>query len=192
MCPFIPGESYEYTQPLYDTMQLAAAAGPQTYNFFSTPLGGALVAGVPKGYQHTNMIQAGVLEKGHRFVIEGISMYVRETAQAGTFVTLADYRVLMGGHVLLQITQREFLRVPSAKIPAGGAELIYFSNIAPAVTEFKLNHGISANQNVFWLKKTIPLEDQQAFNVVLTIPGTIAAVTDVTIMLEGTLFRPVL
>lgn len=188
----VPGTHYVYTQPLYDTMQLAAAAGPLVYRFFTAPLGSVLAGTAVKGYQHTNMIQAGVLEKGHEFVVEGLILYVRETAQGGAAPTRADHRVIHGGHLLFQLTQREFLRIPTAMVPGGGGELVYSSNITPAATEFQNNRGVAAAMNVWLFKQTVKINDQQAFSVDFTVPGTIAAVTDVTIALLGTLTRPVL
>ena len=60
--PRFPGEKYQLDQPLYDTVQLAVAAGGQTVSFFLVPLGGLLVAGAPKSYTHTNLVLAGTLE----------------------------------------------------------------------------------------------------------------------------------
>ena len=191
MSPRIPGQAYLYDQPIYDTVRLAAAAGPLTYNFFTVPLHGLLAAALPKTYVHTNLINTGVLEKGFTFQITGLSLYLNETAQGGAVVTYADALTAHHGDIRLMVGQREYLRLPAAMIPAGGAELIYFSNITPAATEFHTNRGVSAISNRFHLTSPIDIESQESIVCEYTVVGTIAAVTDITLVLWGNMQRTV-
>jgi hypothetical protein len=168
-------------------MQLAAAAGPLQYDFFTVPLGGLLVAGTPKSYQHTNLVQAGVLEKGKLFKVEGIGVNTKDLAQGGAAPTLADVRVLNGGHLNLTFGEVSFLRIPVSQAPSGGNDIVLNDTATVNV-----QRGVSAVANVFWLKgAAIDLNEQEAIKCELVIPGTIAAVTDVTVTLYGTQIRPV-
>jgi len=181
----------QLTQPIYDTVQLAAAVG-QTANFFSVPLNGVLAGAVNKTYAHTNLIQAGRLEKGINMIIEGFTLAVRDTATGGARVTLADYLVIYDtGHLNFLIGNVSFNHLPCILVPAGAGETQYFSNIAAAATEYKINHGLSSVANMYRLNSPIILEDQESIQFDLFIGGTIAAVTDVTITLWGEQTRPV-
>lgn len=189
--PRLTGESYVLDQPLYDTMQLAAAAGPLNYNFFSVPRGGVLAGAVLKDLRHTNLIQSGVLESHNLFTITGFSYYVREAVAAGTRPTFADIITSVGGSFELFLGNVSFFQIPAQMIPSGGAQINYFSNITPAATEFKATQGVSAVQNRYHLSQPIEMMNQESLRVVLNVPGTIAAVTDVTFVMWGNLVRPV-
>ena len=185
------GVQNQLTQPIYDTIQLAAVAG-QMANFFSIPLNGALTAAANKTYAHTNLIQAGRLEKDIEMVIRGMSLVVRDTAKGGARVTLADYLILFDTtHLNLLIGGVSFLHLPCIACPAGVGETQYFSNIAAAVTEYKVNHGLSSVVNVYRFENPLVLEDQESIQVEMRVDGTIAAVTDVTLFLYGDQVRPV-
>jgi len=185
------GVEKQLTQPLYDTVQLAAVAG-QMANFFSIPLNGALTAAANKTYAHTNLIQAGRLEKGVEMVIEGMAMGVRDTASGGARYTLADYLVIYDtGHLNLLIGGVSFTHLMCAACPAGVLETQYFSNIAAAATEYKVNHGLSSVANVHKFLNPLVLEEQESIQVELRIDGTIAAVTDVSLIFYGYQRAPV-
>ena len=188
--PRYTGESYVLSQPLYDTVQLAVAAA-QVVRFFAVPLGGLLVAGAPKTYAHTNLVQAGVLERGMDFEITGLSMHAWELAKAGAQPSLVDMQSLHSGHINLELGQVSYERVQTALIPAGGAELVYFSNIVAAPTAFHVNRGISAMSNRFHLTNTLRIQEQEAISVALELDTAIAAVMDVTFVMWGNLTRPV-
>jgi len=185
--PNLPGAGLELEQPCYDTISLAIAA--TTGTFFTVPFGGLLVAGVPKGYEHTNLIQASRLETGYTLNVDAISIWFPEMAARATEV---DIQALQSGYFQLQISDTVFLTVPIAMIPDGGAELIMFSNITPAATEYQLNKGQGVTQNRFYLRKPILINPQQTFKAVIggfhTAP---AAATKIACALWGVLTRPV-
>lgn len=180
------GKKYELWQPLYDTVQLAAAAGALVYNFFAVPFGGLLVAGTVKGYQYTNLIQAGVLERGKDFTIHGLSLNTKPIAQGGIAPSLADVGVLNGGSINMELGQVSFLRLPTCQLPSGGNDIVLNDTATVNVQK-----GVSSVNNVYWLKAPIHLAEQESISVEMTIPGTIAAVTDVTLTLWGMEIRPV-
>lgn len=188
----VVGMINELTQPIYDTVQLAVAAGAQQVTFFAVPLNGVLAGAVLKTYAHTNLIQAGRLEKGLEITITGLSFYVRNIAAGGAAPSLVDtFAIYDHTDVNLQIGQTTFLRCVASEIPSGGASLNYFSNIAPAATEFKVTHGLSAHRNIFALAHPLILEDQESISVVCTVNAAIVAVTDIVFVLWGQLTRPV-
>lgn len=189
--PKFIGTSYKLDQPIYDTVQLAAAAGPLTYSFFTVPQGGVMAGAVVKDYAHTNMIQAGTLERGTTFLLRGLSLSISETAVGGARPTLADNIIVYGGDVTLRLGQREFGHWQTRYLNSAGQELQYFSNIAAAATEFHVNRGVSHVENYRKLNYPLQIEEQEQIQVLLRIPGTIGAVTDVTITLHGDMTRPV-
>jgi hypothetical protein len=180
------------TQPLYDrTQQPIAAAAGSVMNFFQIPFGNPLVAGVNKTFRDTNLVQAGRLEQGNSHHITGISMHVADIAQGGARPIALDIRAIHAGCFRLVIGQVEYLKCPVSMIPCGGADLAGFSNIAAAVTEWQLGHGISANGNVFPLELPLDLSEQESLLAQITDIGIVAAPIDVYIVLWGQLTRPV-
>lgn len=185
------GVSNNITQPIYDTVQLAAAAN-QTVSFFAVPFGGLLAAGIIKDYRHTNLVQAGRLEKGLEIEIEAMSLIVKQKIDAGTIVTWADYQMIYNeSHLNLQIGQVSFLRLPLTQVPPAAGETNYFSNITPAATEFKASKGLGSINNVFKFTNVLILEDQESIQVDLFVGGTPGAICDVQLVLWGTQTRPV-
>lgn len=188
----IVGTINELTQPVYDTVQLAVAAGAQQVTFFAVPLNGVLAGAALKTYAHTNLIQAGRLEKGLELVITGLSFYIRNIAAGGAAPSLVDsFAIYDHTSINLEIGQKSFLRCLASEIPSGGASLNYFSNIVAAATEFKVNHGLGAHRNIFKFEHPLILEDQESISVVATVNSAIAAVTDIVFVLWGQLTRPV-
>lgn len=185
--PRLKGVASRITQPIYDTMQVAAAAGPRTFAFFSVPLNGVLAGAVTKTLAHTNLRQAGKLPSGAEFDIEGISMYVREEIAAGTRPVFVDLQELHTGHLELKFNTKTYLELPLAQVPSGGAELSYFSNITPAATEFHTNRGVNAVANIFPLQNVITVYNNEDFRVDVTIPGTTTVIFDLTVCLWGQL-----
>lgn len=189
--PQLLGVGNRITQPIYDTVQVAAAGGPRTFNFFSVPLNGVLAGAVSKTLAHTNMIESGKLGANSTFTITGISLYVNEEIAAGTRPVFVDYQELQTGFIELKFGTKALLQLKSAQVPAGGAELSYFSNIAAAATEFKVNRGVNTVQNRFYLEHPIAIINNEAFRVELTIPGTTTVIMDITLTLWGDLVAPV-
>jgi hypothetical protein len=185
------GVKNQIDQPIYDTVQLAAVAG-QTVNLFVVPFGGIIAGAVVKNYSHTNLIQAGRLEKGLELTIKAVSLHVKETAVGGARVTFADYTAVFNNSFLrLNIGQVSFLDTYLQAVPPACCEVDYYSNIGAAVTEFKPTHGVGSWHNRFMLDNPLILEDQESISVQLTLADTIAAVTDVMVILWGSMTRPV-
>ena len=188
--PRFDGESYVMTQPIYDTVELAVAAG-QVVQFFQVPLGGLLAAAFPKTYAHTNLVQAGTLERGVDFEITGFSMFTREWNSAAARHVSVDDESLYMGHVNLELGQVSYARLPAAMIPSGGAERVMTSNIAPAVTEYYNNRGVSAVSNRFHLSNPVRIAEQESIRVTLDLATAITVLMDVTFVLWGNMTRPV-
>lgn len=185
-----PNGALLYTQPIYDTVQLAAAG--TSMSFFTNPKGGILTGTTLKDDRHTNLVQAGRLEMGNEFVINAISYHVRQSTQAGALPTVADMKAVGAGSFRLIIGgSTEFLKVPMQLIPSGGAGYVHMSNIAAAATEFNLNNGVAVTQNRFYLDQTLKLDSQESFQVLVENMDTIAAATQVCVVLWGVWNRPV-
>lgn len=180
-----PGEKYQFDQPLYDTVQLAAVA-TQTVQFFAVPLGGILAGAVAKTFAHTNLTLAGVLERGITMRVTGYSLALRETAQGGAAPTLADARAVSIGSVNFTLGQVTYYRAATAMIPNGGSEL-YLNDTATV----HVGRGISSWQNRIHLTNPIDIDDQENISVTVTLNATVAAVTDIMFVLWGTQWRPV-
>ena len=194
MSPQVNNVASVLDQPLYDTVHLAAAAGPLVYRFFSVPQGGILTGVIPKTVMHTNLVQAGQLEQGVTFNITALTMTVRQHEKAAAVApTQADYTILQDGLITVDVSDRNWGRFPVSLIPSGGGELYFSSDGAafagPAVAQ--ISKGIPATANKYNLQYPIPLGVQENFSVSLHIDGTIAAVMDVMFFLHGAYVRSV-
>ena len=103
----VPGTGLVIYQPIYDTINLAIGATSGT--FFQVPLGSILVGTTPKNYQHTNMVQAGRLDTGYSFEIDGLAVWFPETATRSTQV---DIRAVQSGFLQLSIQDTQIFTVP--------------------------------------------------------------------------------
>jgi hypothetical protein len=125
--------------------------------------------------------------------VTGISFSIKQTVAAATGVTKADYELIYrSGWIDLQLGQVSFLQLPLNLIPPSAQEIGYFSNIAPAATEFRSNHGIAAASNKFDLSnQPLTIEPQTTISAALNVADTVSAVTDVMLVLHGVMIRPV-
>lgn len=185
---FVQGKGFVYTQPLYDTIHLAAAA--TVGNFFTVPFGGAIGAGT-KNFSHTNLIQAGRLETGNEMKVNAISFHFQQNVTAGAVPTVADMKAINSGNLRWLVGgSTEILKIPVALVPSGGADFVFVSNIAAAATEFYLSKGVAVTQNKFYLDEPYVIKANESIEVVLENMGTIAAATRCTLVLWGTAIRP--
>jgi len=180
-----------YTQPLYDTMQLPIAAAAQMVSFFTIPFGGPLTAAINKGFQHTNLVQAGRLEKDIKLTIKGLSFALKGEVFAGVHPTWADYTAITeNSSIELLIGQRSYLHLPTTLTPPGPGETTYMSNIAAAATEYRPGHGLGSVNNVFKFEEPLLLDDQESIRVDLNVHVAVVAAVDVQLVLWGTMVRP--
>lgn len=188
------GTSLLYSQPLFDTTVIPAGlAGAVVSQFFVIPWSQPLVAGVPKTYRHTNMIQAGRLEEGNEMQIEAISLYFPRTAEAGAYPTIADMDAIRAGNFRLRFGgNSDYLILPIAAIPNGGWSPTYSTDAALAAeVNFTFNNGVSVTQNKLPLPQPIKLRSQETVGVTFENMDGIVAPTEVIFCLWGPAIRPV-
>lgn len=192
--PQVVGEGFTYTQPVYDTIVLPiGAAGAVVGTFFAVPRGGLLAVAIAKNNRHTNLVQAGRLERDNSLMIESLSLHFPQTAEAGALPTVADkqairvgsFRVLFGGDT-------EFAKGQICFIPNGGCDGILMTDAAlvAATAAEVFGNGVSVVQNKYMLYEPLPLRDQESINVVFENMDAIVAPTEVTFVLWGTYLRP--
>ena len=185
---FVEGKGFVYTQPLYDTIHLAAAA--TVGNFFVVPFGGALGAGT-KTFADTNLIQAGRLETGNELKVNALSFGFVQTDQAGAVPSVVDMKAVNAGNIRWLVGgSTEILKIPVSLIPSGGADFVFVSNIAAAATEFYMSKGVAVTQNKFYLDEPYILKANESIEVVLENMDTIAAAIRCRLVLWGTAIRP--
>lgn len=185
--PEVRGLGNRITQPIYDTIQLATTATSGT--FFAVPFGGIFFGTTTKTFAETNLVQAGRLERGVSLDITDISLHVPSDIVQALAINI---RALNRGHLRLSIGQVTFLDTPIADVGNGGAELVMFSNIAAAATEFQLNKGVSVWPNKFHLDLPIRLGEQESIQVDIDgLSPILTAVLNITCLLWGVYTRPV-
>lgn len=194
MCPEVTKVALELTQPAYDTVVIPiAAANVARPEFFAVPRGGLLVGAVNKTNRHTNLVQAGRLERGNQLMITALSLHFPITAEAGALATVADKQAIRAGDMILSFGgDTEFLKVPVACIPNGGADPVLLTDAALAAASGAevYGNGASVVQNKFYLHEPLPLHDQESVSIIFENMDAIVAPTEVTFMLWGTWLRP--
>jgi hypothetical protein len=109
----IPGLTEVIYQPFYD-YQTLLAAGTTSQRFFQIPVGQA-----GRTFSDTNMELAGQIPKGQAFEITGVQFEIypvgataATTINAAVASKFADdvYNVLKGGHLILNIGSKEFIK----------------------------------------------------------------------------------
>lgn len=193
--PVKSGTSLVYTQPVYDSViiPIDAVGGVAVGQFFAIPFGGLIAAAVPKTWRHTNLVQAGRMERGNEIQIDSLSMYFPRSAQAGAFPTIADMDAIRAGAMRLRFGgDTDFLKVPIAAFPNAGMGVTYSTDAAlAAAVNFEFNNGVPVVQNRFMLAQPIVLEEQETISVVFEDMDIIVAATMVQFFLWGTNVRPV-
>ena len=192
--PVRSGSSLLYTQPVYDSIILPiGAAGAVIGQFFLVPFGQLIAAAIPKTYRHTNLNQAGRLERGNEIQIDSISMLFPRTAEAGAAATIADIDAIRAGNMRLRFGgDTDFLIVPLAAIPNGGMAPVYSTDAAlAAAVNFTFDNGASVSQNKFYLNQPIVLEEQETIRVTIENMDAVVAPTELIMFLHGASIRPV-
>lgn len=192
--PQVPGKGFTYTQPVYDSIILpAGAAGAVVGNFFAVPRGGLIAAAIAKTNRHTNLVQAGRLERDNSLMIESLSIFFPQTAEAGALPTVADKQAIrVGNFRLLFGGDTEFCKGPISFLPNGGCDATLQTDaaLAAATAAEVYGNGVSVVQNKFMLYEPLPLRDQESINVIFENMDVIAAPTEITFVLWGTYLRP--
>ncbi len=192
--PIKTGTSLLYSQPIYDSIILpAGAAGAVIGQLFAVPWAQDIAAGIPKTYRHTNLVQAGRLERGNEIQIDGLSMFFPRTAEAGARATMADIDAIRAGNMRLRFGgDTDFLTVPIAAIPNAGMDPTYQTDAALAAeVNFTFTNGVSVVQNRYHLGQPIVLEEQETIGVTFENMDAIVAPTEVSFFLWGPNLRPV-
>lgn len=184
------GKMIQLWQPYYDTVQIAA--GVVSVDFFVNPYGGILGTPAVKGKAQTNMIQSGMLEKGHSLVVQAISMYPHTKQPSGGGVQ-ADVIAVNSGAFTLWIQQTIFLECPCAFIPEAGAVLLYNDEAANAAGGAQQVHSLAGNvMNAFPIdQKPIEITPQQSFRVTISEMPTLTNSTNWVVVLWGVLSKGV-
>lgn len=194
MCPQVLNEGFSYTQPVYDTSVVPiAAAGAAVVPFFAVPRGGLLAVGINKTNRHTNLVQAGRLERDNSLMIDSVSFFFPTTAEAGALATVADKQAIRAGSFrLLFGGDTEFLKGPIAFLPNGGCDATLQTDaaLAAASAAESYGNGVSVVQNRFHLNEPLPLANQESISVVFENMDAIVAPTEVCVVLWGTYLRP--
>ncbi len=186
--------AFKYTQPIYDTVVFpAGAAGAVDGAFFAVPRGGLLVGAVIKNIRHTNLVQAGRLERDNTIIIDAMSMFFPRSAQAGADPTVADIQAIRAGSFrLLFGGDTDFGKGPLSFIPNAGCDAVLQTDaaLAAATVAETYGNGVSVNANRYNLYEPLTLRNQESVSVVFENMDVIAAPTAVTFVLWGLYTRP--
>jgi hypothetical protein len=176
-----PGFEALGNYPLYDKVSLAAAIIPPSSTFFTHSIGA-------NGTNITNLLVANQLAHPERFLVTSLNLQILPAAAAGVAVpiTMSDLEILLGQTALKFSVNggNEVLTVPTRMVPAGNGP---WHALAAGVTAVNGMPMISLSYPFVY-----PLESKVTFDIKLLrdgANGTLAAATDVLMILNGIRFR---
>jgi len=207
--PIIPGVLEVTTQGLYDYYEVAANTAVTTQILFTIPRGNQYTpaggTAFTKNYYHTNLNQAGMLSAPRKFMVKGLSAFLR------TDICSSDYNQFAGNTlVTFQVDEKAYLRVVLAKLPGGGGAsgLLQFTQgsaanqVASCIANgwpeanaiYQLEgDGVQIEQQQNWAVVIDPTQVQSgAFTTAVTGALTFGTGVKMIFTLEGLLSGPVL
>lgn len=143
-----------------------------------------------------NMVVAGALQGMQAFVVKAIRVYFNTIVSTGaTFVgSINDVSQLLNTGVLtLTVGQKNYGVWPLYALPAGGGAAGFLTN-AIATQQIQLGQNGNADpRSVYTLEHPLLIEPQISFAAQIQWPAalTLVANLNITVMLDGSLIRPV-
>jgi hypothetical protein len=186
-----PNQTEFFGQPLYDTVNYAAA-GQTAMNFFAIPrgqaavlttaAGGAPAAGTIKSYRDTNLDVAGFTpDKRWEFI--GMNVSFRRITDLIT--DELDRKLILGNSWWhFRIGDKDVLYVPFVFIPVVNATL----QTTWGATNVQ---AIGAGASIYMLTTPLVINPGERISVQLETPGLVVVTTtvDIQLMLHGTMQR---
>jgi hypothetical protein len=177
----------------YSRKLLAAAAQTGSLQFFSDQVG---VAGAT--IRDTNMTKGSAIGNPRRFLAQFLNCHIYVAGSTGPSLVNASVDVvqLVNGTVTrIDLLDKEYLTVPTWKIPAGGGAFssgVTGTAAGPVVGALTTLNGHPDMKNAYPVE--LNLEREASFSVTLLFPAsiTLSAVGGVYVeyMLTGLLLRP--
>lgn len=146
-----------------------------------------------------NMVVAGALQGMQAFVVKAIRVYCnREATLATALPTAANdiSRIIDSGILSFVVGQKNYGIWPLHALPGGGGVVANSAGAgAEATDEFVTNatHGLADPRSVYALEHPLLIEPQISFQAQIQWPAavTLSADMQITVMLDGSLIRPV-
>ena len=188
--PIIPGVLEVTTQGLYDYYEVAASTAVTAQILFTIPRGNQYTpaggTAFTKAYYHTNLNQAGMLSAPRKFMVKGLSAFLR------TDIAPADYNQFAGNTlVTFQVDEKAYLRTVLAKLPGGGGASGFAQvNLATAAARLDgcIANGWPEANAIYQLEGDgVQIEQQQNWAVVID-PTQVQSGAFTTAAAAGTTF----
>jgi hypothetical protein len=179
-------------QPLYDIYAAAAATATVKLNLFSLQVGAAYnfmgVTSFNKTFNHTNLVQAGMLDSSYTFIVRGLSFYV-QGLQGGTdapYLSATDAGNLAATFSDFQVNHKSYWQGILGWLPAGGGIFTTGAGntTAPEVNSSSVN-GLPQSRNIYAVPGGIMINPQENFTVIID-PTAAAAGAWSTVALRAT------
>jgi hypothetical protein len=161
-------------QPIYDIYAVAAAATFIKLYLFTIVLGQSYAFGgvtsFQKGNNHTNLVQAGMLESSYSYIVRALSVicFGLQGASGGMFLSYIDYANFISSFFQFQINKKSYFDGIGAWLPGGGGA--FSSGIgsltAPAATVTTQN-GWPESRNVYPLPGGQFINPQETFTFLI-------------------------
>jgi hypothetical protein len=179
------------SQPLWDTVSVAAATATSSATFFQIPRGGA--AG--KGLEDTNMVLAGQLPRPQVFFVKAISFNLKETTPTvGQWgITPNDYEEILDGVAQVVVGSKVMLEVPLYWLVAGFGPVVQQVTQAAAANGFRFTNGLPGMPYRWFLKHRIMIDENENFRVDVSWETAFssAIAVDLSLYFDGELIRSI-
>lgn len=161
-------------QPIYDIFFAAPATALTKLFLFTVVLGQAYnfmgVTSFNKGQNHTNLVQAGMLESSYSYIVRALSVFCAglQGQSAGMFLSYIDYMNFITSFFQFQINKKSYFDGIGAWLPAGGgASGSGIGTLTAAASNFSTGNGWPESRNVYPLPGGQMINPQETFSFLI-------------------------
>lgn len=179
------------SQPLWDTVSVAAATATQQVTFFQIPRGGA----VGKTLEDTNMVLAGQLPRPQIFHAKAVSFLVKETVPSAAVwaANPQDYEEILDGVAQVVIGSKVMLEAPLYWLVQGCGPVVQQMTQAAGAAGARFTNGLPGMPYRWFLKHRLQIDENENFRVDCTweTAFNVAIAVDLVMFFDGELIRSV-
>jgi hypothetical protein len=179
------------SQPLWDTVSVAAATATSQATFYTIPRGGA--AG--KTLEDSNMTLAGQLPRPQVYYVKAVSFAVKATVPAATSIpnSETDFAEILDGVAQFVVGAKTMLEAPLYWFVAGFGINVQQLDAGAAVRAVNLTNGLQGMPYRWFLKHRIMIDENENFRIDCSWETAFnsAVAVDLVMVLDGELIRSI-
>jgi hypothetical protein len=160
-------------QPVYDIYFAAAGQALALLTLFSLQQNAVYnfmgVTGFAKTFDHTNLVQAGMLDSSYSFIIRGLSVDISPLQGAAhPYLNHEDAINFLNSFVELDVNRKPYFQGKSMWLPGGGGPVFGgFGTLTAASAAATTTNGVAYAKNIYSLPGGIAINPQENFAFII-------------------------